>query len=156
MRLQSLFLCSLISILLNGQLFAEYEEVVVSAKKIESLTYWVDDFSVFSLSSEDIKKLDPQHPKQIFTRIPGIWISRGSGQEHLTAIRSPVLTGPGACGSFLILENGIPIRPSGFCNVNGLLEANSEVAGKIEVIKGPASSLYGANAMHGLINIIPP
>ena len=98
MRIPTLFLCSLLSILLNGQLFAEYEEVVVSAKKIESVTYWVDNFSVFSLSSEDIKKLDPQHPKQIFTRIPGIWISRGSGQEHLTAIRSPVLTGPGACG----------------------------------------------------------
>ena len=85
-----------------------------------------------------------------------MWVSRGSGQEHLTSIRSPVLTGPGACGSFLILEDGISIRPSGFCNVNGLIEANIEQSDEVEIIKGPASSHYGGNAMHGLINLISP
>ena len=83
-----------------------------------------------------------------------MWISRGSGQEHLTSIRSPVLTGPGACGSFLILEDGIPIRPSGFCNVNGLFETQTEIASSLEVIRGPASARYGGNAMHGVINVV--
>ena len=34
----------------------------------------------------------------------------------------------------------------------------TEQAGKIEVIKGPATALYGSNAMHGVINILsaPP
>ena len=45
-------------------------------------------------------------------------IQRGSGQESLTALRSPVLTGAGACGAVLVLEDGIPIRPVGTCNVN--------------------------------------
>ena len=39
-----------------------------------------------------------QHIHQLMTRIAGVWVSRGSGQEHLTAIRSPVLTRPGSCG----------------------------------------------------------
>ena len=69
-------------------------------------------------------------------------------------MRSPVLTGPGACGSFLILEDGIPVRPAGFCNVNGLFETAFEISGGIETITGPASSRYGANAMHGVINVI--
>ena len=87
-------------------------------------------------------------------RVPGVWISRGSGQEHLTAIRSSVLTGAGACGEFLLLENGIPIRPAGFCNVNNLFEMNTEQAAAVEVVRGPASALFGGNALHGVINVV--
>lgn len=94
------------------------------------------------------------HVSQLLFRAPGTWISRGSGQEHLTAIRSPVLTGAGACGAFLFLEDGIPIRPAGFCNVNQLFEVNSEQADAVEVLRGPGSALYGSNALHGVINFI--
>ena len=130
------------------------EEIIVKAKKIDSISDWKEDVSSTNLNSEEIILIDAQHPKQLFTRVPGVWISRGSGQEHLTSIRSPVLTGPGACGSFLILEDGIPIRPSGFCNVNGLFETQTEIASSIEVIRGPASARYGSNAMHGVINVV--
>ena len=104
----------------------------------------------------DIRRVGHQHVSQIMYRAPGTWISRGSGQEHLTAIRSPVLTGPGACGAFLFLEDGVPIRPAGFCNVNELFEINTEQADAIEVVRGPGSVLYGSNAMHGLINVLSP
>jgi iron complex outermembrane recepter protein len=67
-----------------------------------------------------------------------------------------VLTGAGSCGAFLFLEDGIPIRPAGFCNVNGLLEANTEQAQSIEVIRGPANALYGSNALHGITNVLMP
>lgn len=101
-----------------------------------------------------IERTGAVHVNQLLFRVPGTWISRGSGQEHLTAIRSPVLTGAGACGAFLFLEDGIPIRPAGFCNVNQLFEVNSEQADAVEVIRGPGSALYGSNALHGLINFI--
>ena len=130
------------------------EEIIVEAKKVDSISDWKEGVSSTSLNSEEISLIDAQHPKQVFSRIPGIWISRGSGQEHLTSIRSPVLTGPGACGSFLILEDGIPVRPNGFCNVNGLLETQTETASSLEVIRGPASARYGSNAMHGVINVV--
>jgi iron complex outermembrane recepter protein len=54
------------------------------------------------------------------------------------------------------MQDNVPLRASGFCNVNELFDANSEQAARIEVIKGPASVLYGSNAMHGMINIISP
>ena len=145
-----------LGLLLYGPLLlAEKEdEIVVLEKKILNLSGWSENVSISSINSSELNKLEAQHPKQIFRRMPGVWVSRGSGQEHLTAMRSPVLTGPGACGSFLILEDGIPIRPSGFCNVNGLFETAFEISGGIETITGPASSRYGANAMHGVINVI--
>ena len=77
------------------------------------------------------------HHSEILNRVPGTLIQRGSGQESLTAIRSPVLTGPGSCGAFLMLENGVPIRPVGFCNVNEMFEVNTEQADAIEVLRGP-------------------
>ncbi len=48
----------------------------------------------------------------------------------------------------LILING---RPAGATNLATILTENTE---RIEVLKGPASSLYGGEAMGGVINII--
>ena len=143
-----------VSTLSGNMLSDEIQEVIVLEKKLSSLNGWSNNQSITSINEKELENLDAQHPKQIFRRSPGVWISRGSGQEHLTAIRSPVLAGPGACGSFLILEDGIPIRPTGFCNVNGLFETPFEIASGVETITGPASARYGANAMHGVINIL--
>ena len=88
--------------------------------------------------------------------MPGVFIHRNNGQDHLTAIRSPVLTGGAGAGSFLYLEDGVPLRAAGFANVNGLFESMSEFAGGMEVIRGPGSVLYGSNAVHGLINVLTP
>ena len=108
------------------------------------------------LDSDAITRTRHQHIHELLTQVSGVWLGRASGQEHLTAIRSPILTGAGSCGSFLFLEDGIPIRPSGFCNVNSLFEINTEQAESIEVIRGPGSALYGSNALHGIINVLMP
>jgi len=96
------------------------------------------------------------HPAEALNAVAGVNIHRGSGQEHLTAIRSPVLTGGAGAGSFLYLENGVPLRAAGFANVNGLFEGGTEFARQIELFKGPGPAEYGSNAVHGLINIVTP
>ena len=98
------------------------------------------------------------HPAEILNTVAGVNIHRGSGQEHLTAIRSPVLTGGAGAGSFLYTLDGVPLRAAGFANVNTLLEAPTELAAGIEIFKGPGPADYGSNAVHGLINVVlnPP
>ena len=108
------------------------------------------------IEGEAIDALGHHHVHELMLEMPGTWISRGSGQEHLTAIRSPVLTGAGSCGAFLFLEDGLPVRPTGFCNVNQLFEVNTEQAAAVEVVRGPCSAFYGSNALHGLVNVITP
>lgn len=106
------------------------------------------------LNQQQIDFINATHISEALSRISGVWISRGNGQEHLTAIRSAVFTGPGSCGEFLMLQDGISVRASGFCNANQLFDVNSEQASSIEVVKGSNSALYGSNAMHGIVNVI--
>ncbi|MEE4660007.1 MAG: TonB-dependent receptor [Halieaceae bacterium] len=131
------------------------DEIVVTATKDPRV---LSDMAVAVtvLDREEIATVQPVHPNQVFQRVPGAWISRGNGQESLTALRSPVLTGPGSCGAFFMAADGVSLRAPGFCNVNQLFDANVEQADRIEVLKGPGTALYGSGAMHGVINILTP
>lgn len=131
------------------------DEIVVTANRLPTRVLDVAA-NTSRIDTDEIERLGPTHFSDVATEMPGTWISRGSGQENLTAIRSPVLTGPGSCGSFLVLEDGMPTRPTGFCNVNEFLELPYEQAAAIEVIRGPANALYGSNALHGTLNILLP
>ena len=88
--------------------------------------------------------------------MPGVWLSRGNGQEVLASVRSPVFTGAGSCAEVLTTEDGLPIRPTGMCNVNQLFEVNTEQASGLEIWRGPGTVFYGSNAIHGVINVLSP
>ncbi|MCW8093186.1 TonB-dependent receptor family protein [Alteromonas sp. ASW11-130] len=112
--------------------------------------------STATVSEASLLSIAPIHIEEALRQIAGIGIQRGSGQEYLPALRSPVLTGAGACGAVLTSEDSIPIRAAGFCNNNELFEAHTEMAQRIDVIKGPATVVYGSNALHGVINVVSP
>ena len=85
----------------------DIEEVVVtSSGSIQARLGARGSLSV--LSGDEIAKVGATHSSEVLNRVAGVWINKGSGQEHLTAIRSAVYTGTGACGEFAFLEDGIP------------------------------------------------
>lgn len=112
--------------------------------------------SITRIDDQTIADIGSKHQADVLNRSAGVYIQRGSGAESLTAIRSPVLAGAGACGSFLVAEDSLPIRPVGFCNLNEMFELNYEQADQIEVLRGPASSMFGASAVHGVVNLLTP
>jgi outer membrane receptor protein involved in Fe transport len=134
---------------------APLDELIVTSQRREQPVL-LHAGNIGKLDAETIDRVRHQHIHELLSRVSGVWITRASGQEHLTAIRSPVLTGPGSCGAFLFLEDGIPLRPAGFCNVNGLFEANGEAARSVEILRGPGNALYGSNALHGIVNVLLP
>ncbi len=141
--------------MLDTLLLAGLTEVVVTAqRRPEPLLELAGSISQVAPRSDG--RLDLDHYAAALNTVPGVFVQRGSGQESLIAIRSPVLTGAGACGAFLLLEDGLPLRPTGFCNVNEMFEVNTSQAASIEVLRGPASQSYGANGVHGAINVITP
>ena len=132
---------------------ADDEEIIVTATRTEMPTKEYAG-STAVLGQAQLELVSLAHPAEALNEVAGVNIHRISGQEHLTAIRSPVLTGGAGAGSFLYLEDGVPLRAAGFSNVNGLFEGALELAGGAEITKGPGSVLYGSNAVHGLINIL--
>ncbi len=132
---------------------AQIEEIVVTATGYGE-NRATHPGNISKIPGSDIRFAETLQPAELLNRVPGVDIQQGSGVEHLTAIRSPVLTGTAGAASFLFLEDGVPMRAAGFANVNELMDALTEEAGAIEIVRGPGSALYGSNAEHGLINIL--
>lgn len=109
-----------------------------------------------TLGADRLDEIGAHHPSEALNRLAGVHLHRGNGAEHLTSIRSPILTGGAGAGSFLYLEDGIPMRAAGFGNVNALFESTADIASAIEVLPGPGTALHGSNALHGTINILTP
>ena len=133
----------------------DQEVIVVTAARAEEARD-AAAAPVAVMGEAEIERLGAHHMAEALNRLPGVFIHRGNGVEHLTAIRSAVLSGGAGAGSFLYLEDGIPLRAPGFANINGLMEAADGLASRIEVIRGPGSAVYGSNALHGLVNVITP
>ena len=131
------------------------ETVVVTGRRSEqNLNQLIG--AAGQVSAEQLQLIGHAHINESAARIPGVWLSRGNGQELLAAVRSPVFTGAGSCAEILTTEDGLPIRPTGMCNVNQLFEVNSEQASGLEIWRGPGTVFYGSNAMHGVINSLSP
>ena len=133
----------------------QVQDVVVTATR-EPISVSVAPASITRIDGHDFASVGTKHQADLLNRAAGVYVQRGSGAESLTAIRSPVLTGAGACGSFLVAEDSLPIRPVGFCNLNEMFEVNYEQADTLEVLRGPGSALFGASAVHGIVNSITP
>ncbi len=125
------------------------EEVTVTATR-EAQKVSETPATVNVIRAEEIAAARPAHPSEIMQKVPGVWINVTSGEGHQTSIRQPLTTNP----VYLYLEDGVPTRSTGFFNHNALYEINLPQAGGIEVIKGPATALYGSDAIGGIVNVL--
>ena len=131
------------------------EEIIVTAERREQ-PITEEGSSIAVLGREELQRIGAQHAVEALNRTPGVNYHRGSGVENLPAIRSPVLNGGAGAGSFLVLEDGVPVRAAPFANINQIYETNLEFAERLEVIRGPGTVVHGSNAVHGVVNVITP
>jgi outer membrane receptor protein involved in Fe transport len=94
----------------------------------------------------------PHHSSEIVNQIPGALVIDLGGEGHTMALRLPINYAP----VYEYLEDGVPIRSTGFFNHNALYEINVPAADRIELFKGPASALYGSDAIGGVVNVLTP
>ncbi len=128
---------------------SQLEMVVVTATREARSKIDIPE-SVHSFDQQTINAVSPSHPSEVLNRAAGVHINNLGGEGHMTAIRQPITTR----GVYLFLEDGVPVRPSGFFNHNALYEVNIPQSGQLEVTKGPGSALYGSDAIGGIINSI--
>ncbi|MEM0519395.1 TonB-dependent receptor [Aequorivita sp. MCCC 1A16923] len=127
-------------------------EVVISASREQQNRRDIPA-AISVLSPTTIENTKAVELEQLVNQVPGVFMSAStvaSNEEHMMAVRSPITTK----ALFLYLEDGIPIRPTAVFNHNALLEMNGTSFQKIEVLKGPSSSIYGSDAIGGSFNFI--
>ncbi|HEX6106860.1 MAG TPA: TonB-dependent receptor [Gemmatimonadales bacterium] len=122
-------------------------DVVVSTSREEQLAS-TTPLSVGVVREEEIRETRGHHPAEVVNRSPGVYVSNYGGEGHATAIRQPITTK----ALYAYLEDGVPIRSTGFFNHNALYEINIPQAGRLEIIKGPGSAIYGSDAVGGVVN----
>ncbi|PKL92278.1 MAG: hypothetical protein CVV21_05865 [Candidatus Goldiibacteriota bacterium HGW-Goldbacteria-1] len=128
--------------------FMKIPEVITASKTSESINK--APAIVYVVTREDIKLSGAKSLAEILKRVPGMRIS----------IRETSLLGSRGFTSdqndkFLFLIDGSPITNIMQDGVYNFIDMpNLSMVEKIEVVKGPASTLWGSDATFGIINII--
>jgi len=126
------------------------EEIVVTATRTEKELETAPG-SVSVVTKENMEKRNIKTVDEALNTVSGVFDRRGKG---LMDTRSQVsLRGiPGQMRTLILLD-GMPINSAytGEVQWGGLSPEDAE---RIEVVKGPFSSLYGGYAMGGVVNII--
>lgn len=105
------------------------------------------------ITAEDIRAMGATDLDEVLEAVPGIHVSRNvQGYNPLYVIR-------GIYSEFnpqtLVLQNGVPMTMMFIGNRGNIWGGLPlENVARIEVIRGPGSALYGADAYAGVINII--
>lgn len=122
--------------------------VVTASRTAQARTH--TPLAISSLSARQIEETKPTLLTEVLNKVPGVLMVNLGNEQHSMSIRQPM----SYRGYFLYLEDGLPIRPAGLFNHNALIEINMFGVNSIEIIKGPASSMYGSEAIGGAVNFI--
>ena len=124
-------------------------QVIAASRTSKNLTDL--PFSVHVVTRDEILKNQYTTLVDVLKTVPGIRVSQpGSGENGETFLMR------GLYGNYFtkILVNSMPIQPS---TLNGMpigAQLPIRQAERIEIIYGPASAVFGADAVAGVINII--
>lgn len=126
----------------------ELEKIVITSSRVEE-SYENAMRKVDVITSNDIESLSASDLAEVLTKITSMNISSYGGLGATKSIRMRGST----ASQVLVLIDGRPINNprDGEADLSNIPLDNIE---RIEILHGPASSLYGSQAMGGTINII--
>ncbi|PWJ35996.1 TonB-dependent receptor [Sediminitomix flava] len=127
----------------------ELNTVVVSASRDAQLRKDIP-VAISTVSAQLLDETKASSLDQVLSKTPGVLMVDLGSEQHMMAVRQPISTK----SLFLYLEDGLPVRPNGIFNHNALIEMNMAMLDRVEVIRGPASSMYGSEAIGGAMNFI--
>jgi vitamin B12 transporter len=136
-----------VALLPGVQVFAAEQELpsmlITSARQAEPRAQATAANTVFTRA--DIERLQARSVPELLRRVPGVQVSSPGGVASLS------LRGTGTAQTLVLVDGQrIASATSGFARLDYLAIDNIE---RVEVIRGPRSSLYGADAIGGVIQI---
>ena len=123
----------------------ESQEIVISGASVSS--QHENAVKIDVLKGKDIAFSGTPNFMESLTKVPGVdMISKGQG------VSKPVIRGL-SMNDILVLNNGVRIENYQFSE-NHPLGVDDNSIERVEVIKGPASLLYGSDAIGGVLNFV--
>lgn len=150
MRACSLTLC--LSILAASAVFADPaadEEMLVTASRTP-ISLDSAGAGVTIIDRAEIEARNPQFVSDLLRDVPGFAVSRNGGAGQQTQIR---VRGSEA-NHLLVLIDGIEANDFSVNDGFDFAHLNAADIERIEIVRGPQSSLWGSDALAGVINII--
>ncbi len=143
----SLPLLLISSLALAENTATELDEVVVTANRVART---VDETlaPVTVITRKDIERYQAVELSEVLRRVPGLSISNSGGIGKATSI---FIRGTGS-GHVLVLINGVR-QGSATLGSTSFQDIPVDQIDRIEVVRGPRSSLYGSEAIGGVIQI---
>lgn len=125
------------------------EEIVVTATR-RAVTIKEAPIRTEVITATKIEESGAKTVSEVLNKeLLGCWVNLSCTSCNFTELRMQGLEG----GYSQVLVDGLPIF-SGLASVYGLQQIRSENIEQIEILKGASSSLYGAQAIGGVVNII--
>jgi iron complex outermembrane receptor protein len=131
---------------------AELGNVEVTTTSKEPEEVWKTPAAVFVITQEDIRRSGATSIPEVLRLAPGVEVARVDSDHWSVGIR-----GFGAVlgSKVLVLIDGRSVYTPLFAGVYWQVQATPlEDIERIEVIRGPGGTIWGANAVNGIINII--
>ena len=120
--------------------------VVTSGRQLEAKQAAVAATSVFTRA--DIERLQVRNVDELLTRVPGVSVSRHGGPGSISGV---FMRGTGSTQSLILLDGQrIASASTGMASLEFLSIDQIE---RVEVVRGSRSSLYGSDAIGGVIQI---
>ena len=125
-------------------------EVTTASKEPEEI--WKTPAAVYVITQEDIRRSGATSIPEALRLVPGVEVARIDSNQWSVNIRG---LGSGFSKSVLVLIDGrsvyTPLYAGVYWDVQNVLLDDVE---RIEVIRGPGGTIWGSNAVNGVINII--
>jgi outer membrane cobalamin receptor len=123
------------------------EQVVVAATRGEAALSTLG-VSATVLDADRVAEREPSTFLQLLESVPGVAVARGGG----LGLQSSAFVRGGESRFARILIDGVPVNePGGYYNFGSVLPLELE---RVEVVRGAASSLYGSDALAGVIEMV--
>lgn len=124
----------------------------VTSSTRSSGTVWDSPVAIFVLSHDDITRSGATSIPEALRLVPGVHVARSGAGNWAVTVRG---FDSGLANKLLVLMDGREVYDGLFSGVYwDVQDTMLEDIDRIEVIRGPGASLWGANAVNGVINII--
>ncbi len=134
---------------LDPSVFLMDQVIVTASRDLQKRSDAPVAMSIIPL--KEVKLYKSESVSVLLSKVSGVHVADFGNEQQSISIRNPLsFSRP----QIVVLEDGIPMAPTSISSSGSLKMVNLADIQSMEVLRGPSSSMYGSEAVGGVINFI--